>query len=84
MDDQQTSELNKRIHTLRGLIQKNEGASQAIADSFANLKKNPLNLNFLMLHVMLLSSTIDDMFKEKVIPLKVQLEALEKQVKNNG
>lgn len=47
-----------------------ESRAQNISDSFLLLKKDPLNLNKLMTHVMLLSQLLDDMLREKASQLR--------------
>ena len=35
-----------------------------IADSFANIRKNPMNLNLTMAHIGILSMTVDELLRE--------------------
>jgi len=57
-------------------IQRLETKAQNIASSFTELKKNPLNLNLLMTHVMTLSATVDEMLRERAKRLRAQMNAL--------
>lgn len=70
-------EIVDQIETLKNKIKFYQSKSQSLQDSFTTLKKNPLNLNILMVHMMLLTSLIDDMFGEKSAQLTQQLQELE-------
>ena len=65
-----------QTEALKTKIKYYESKSQSLQESFSTLKKNPLNLNILMVHVMLLTSILDDMYGEKSAQLKTQLQEL--------
>jgi hypothetical protein len=66
-----------QIEALKTKIKYYESKSQSLQESFSTLKKNPLNLNILMVHVMLVTSILDDTFGERAAQLKTQLQELE-------
>ena len=79
--------MSKGIHmnekeALTQEIQRLETKATNIANSFTELKKNPLNLNFLMTHVMTLSATVDEMLRERAKQLRAQMNALPSEEEN--
>lgn len=57
-----------------------DGKANSISHSFGEVKKNPLELNNLMKHVMLLSSLLHEHYTEEAKRLRQEAEAIGKEV----